>query len=229
MNTPWAWESYDIAAISDSYDPDGYNDNGHLYMFCTDEHTLSSAICNRHDLGTTPSQILMSQIRSYDERYELRNKRFGRAYWNTGGYASSVFVSMMSMKEVLPMWRTAFAEDLMFEKMEELGITNTKIQESYLEEMNREMREVMKLTMAFYQAVIQQSNGDRSYRSVYDETTGALQQVGIVSDKIFATMFLAGDDPIFYNPNRVMIENSYLLKTAWFRSIRRSYLEKSSH
>jgi hypothetical protein len=69
---------------------------------------------------------------------------------------------------------------------------------------------VMKLSMGFYQAVLQQKRGDRDYRSVYDETTGALKQVGITSDKIFAMFMLAGDDTILYHPNRILLHTSYL-------------------
>ena len=209
INTPWAWEEYDVAAIRDSYEPKGFDDKGHLYLFCTDEHTATSAICNRHDLGTTPSQILMSQIRSYDERFELRNKRFGRAVWNTGGYARSIMTTMMSMKEFLPFWRAALTEDFLIRELDDMGVPSEEHPE-YVELMNREMRMVMKMTMAFYQAVLQQSRGERDFRNRYDETTGALKQIGIGADKIFAMMFLAGDDSIYYNPNRILTHNSFL-------------------
>ena len=209
IDTPWAWEDYDVAAIRDSYEPKGFDDKGELYLFCTDEHTATSAICNRHDLGTTPSEILMSQIRSYDERFELRNKRFGRAIWNTSGYAQSIFTTMMSMKEFLPFWRSALAEDFLIRELETMGVP-VEHQAQYVELMNREMRMVMKMSMAFYQAVLQQSRGERDFRNRYDETTGALKQIGIASDKIFAMMFLAGDDAIYYNPNRILTHNSYL-------------------
>ena len=210
IGAPWVWEEYDVAAIRDSYEPKGFDDKGHLYLYCTDEHTATSAICNRHDLGTTPSQILMSQIRSYDERYEMRNKRYGRAYWNTSGYAAGMLGTMMSMKEFVPFWRAALSEDFVLNKLGEMGVTNLNDQSAYLEELNREMRNVMKLSMAFYDGVIQQSRGQRDFRSEYDETTGALKQMGIVADKLFATLFLAGDDAIFYNPNRVRYHDSYL-------------------
>ncbi len=214
IDNPWAWEDYDVAAIRDSYEPSGFDDNGKLYLYCTDEHTATSALCNRHDFGTTPSQILMSQIRSYDERYEMRNKRYGRAYWNTSGYAGSMFGTMMAVKEFVPLWRAGLAEDMLRNKLSELGIKNNDRQSSLVEAMNREMTKVMKLSMAFYDGVIQQSRGDRDFRSIYDPTTGALKQMGIMSDKIFAMMFLAGDDAIFYNPDRIMNHNSYLTYSA---------------
>lgn len=208
INTPWSWEDYDIAALASSYAPK-FDDKGKLYLNCTDEHTLTSALCNRHDLGTTPSEILMSQIRAYDERYEIRNKRFNRATWNTSGYQMQVLEAMMSVKEFLPLWRSGFAEDIVFDKMQKMGINNKHIQSAHLEELNREMRNVMKISIAFYQAVVAQSKGDRDYYSKYTKT-GALDQIGIMPDKIFAMLMLAGDDAIFFNPNRIMLHNSYL-------------------
>ncbi len=210
LNTPWAWEDYDVAALRDSYQPEGFNDKGRLYLFCTDEHTATSALCNRHDFGTTPSQILMSQIRSYDERYEVRNTRFGRAYWSTAGYSQGMIGTMMSMKEFLPLWRTGLAPDMLNIKLDELGVSNKHEQARYVEEMDREMINVMKLTLAFYDGVLQQSRTFRDYRSEFDPTTGATKNIGIMPDKIFAMLFMAGDDAIFYNPNRIMNYNSYL-------------------
>jgi hypothetical protein len=210
IGSPWAWEDYDIAALRDSYEPNGFDDGGRLYLYCTDEHTATSAICNRHDLGTTPSQILMSQIRSYDERYLMRNTRNGRAYWNTSGYASSMLGTMMSMKEFVPFWRSGLSEDFVLNKLAEMGVSNLNDQSALLEELNREMRNVMKLSMAFYDGVIQQGRAERDFRSEYDGTTGALKKLGIVADKMFATLFLAGDDAIYFNPNRIRYHDSYL-------------------
>lgn len=208
-NTPWAWEDYDKAAILNAYAP-GYDDKGKRYLFCTDEHTATSALCNRFDLGTTPSQIFMSIIQSYDDGYPIRNKRFGRAFWDTRGYASDVLGTMRSVKEFMALWKAALAPDLLNIELDKMGVTNPNDQKSYTEELNREMRNVMKLSMAFYQAVMQQSRGDRDYRSIYDETTGALKQMGIVYDKVFAMFMLAGDDGIPYHPNRVQLHTTYL-------------------
>lgn len=208
-NSPWAWEDYDKAAILNAYIP-GYDDHGHRYLFCTDEHTATSALCNRFDFGTTPSQILMSIIQGYDDAYPIRNKRFGRAFWDTRGYAGGVLTTMREIKEFLAMWRSAFSADILNAELEKQGIVNANEQKAYVEEMNREMRNVMKLSMAFYQAVMQQSRGDRDYRSVFDETTGALKQIGIMYDKIFAMYMLADDASILYHPNRIQLHTSYL-------------------
>lgn len=210
LNSPWVFEDYDVAALRDSYAPKGFDAQGRLYLYCTDEHTLTSAICNRFDFGTTPSQILMSQIRSYDERYEMRNHRYGRAYWNTSGYAGAMLQTMVSFKEFIPFWRAGLAEDMLRNKLSDLGVSNNNLQTAQVEAIDREMVNVMKMSMAFFDGVVQQSRGTRDYRSEYDEVTGALKYMGIMSDKIFAMLVLAGDDAIFYNPNRVMLENSYL-------------------
>ena len=209
LNTPWAWESYDVAAILDAYAPNGFDDKGRLYLFCTDEHTPFSPICKGFDVGTTPSEILMSQIRSYDEWYRIRNHRYGRAYWNTRSYASGMIGRMMGFKQFLPFWRTGLSLDILLEKMEELGVEDLNVKKEQVQALDQEMVNVTKLSLAFFSSVIQPLPNRETY-PVFDETTGALKIQGTIIDKIFASLFLVGDSPLFYNPNRIMIETSYL-------------------
>ncbi len=43
------------------------------YMYCSDEDTRRSPICNRHDLGTTPAEIVSNVIDDYHAFYSLTN------------------------------------------------------------------------------------------------------------------------------------------------------------
>ncbi len=203
------WEPYDKAALLYAYS-DGKMDDGKLYLYCSDEHTLASAICNRFDRGTTPSEIAMSFIDTYEEGYFIRNYRFERQYWNTSGYMSGIISLMREIKEFLPMWRAAFYETNIRELLKKEKITDKIAGDEIIENMDREMKQAVKLSMAFYQAVLAQKNTDKPYRSVYELGTGALQRMGIGSDKMVAMYFLAGDDELFYNPNRVLLYSSYL-------------------
>lgn len=207
--SPRTWEDYDRAAIFYAYSSGKELEPGRDFLFCTDEQTLTSALCNRFDLGSTPSEVLLSLIDAYETGYTLNNYRNGRAFWNAGGYAGRIFTQMWSIKEFYPLWRTGFAQDIVNNTLSEMGIVDDDQKEVY-QQINREMKKVIKISMAFYQSVLQQSNIDRPYRSVFDERNGALKRIGIGSDKIFAMMFLAGDDSYPYNPNRYMVHQSYL-------------------
>jgi hypothetical protein len=206
--TERGWEPYDVAAIRYAYSG-GKLDDGKLYLFCTDEATATNALCNKFDRGWTPSQVAMSFIDAYEDGYYTRNYRDGRAYWNTGAYMSGIVGTMRELKEFLPMWRAAFYETNMREQLKKKGFGKDE-SEQMITEMNREIKKAIKLTLAFYQSVLQQSNVDKPYRSEYDLGTGALQRMGIGTDKLVAMYFMAGDDALFYNPNRVMLNASYM-------------------
>lgn len=202
------WEPYDVAAIKYAYSG-GTIDDGKLYLFCTDENSATSALCNKFDRGSTPTQIVMSLIDAYEDGYYTRNYRDGRAYWNTNGYASGILATMQGMKEFLPMWRAGFYESGLRTELGKLGYGKDDT-EAMITETNREIKKSLKMILAFYQAVLQQSNSDKPFRSEYDLGTGALQRMGIGFDKQAAMYFMGGDDALFYNPNRILYNNSFM-------------------
>ncbi len=205
------WEPYDVAALAYAYSSGKVDDFAQKhYLYCSDEHTITSAVCNKFDRGTTPTEIVMSLIDSYEDGYYTRNYRFDRQYWNTAGYMRGIVTLMKEMKEFLPMWRSAFYATNVKEVLKDMNITNKFEQDDVLIGFDRELKQANKLAMAFFQSVLTQKNTDKPYRSVYELGTGALQRMGIANDKLAAMYFLAGDDQIYYNPNRVMLYASYM-------------------
>jgi len=202
------WEPYDIAALRYAYSG-GQLDDKKLYLFCTDEHTWTNALCNRHDKGTTPSEVAKALIEAYEDGYLTRNYRFGRAYWDTTGYMTAILGMMKEMKEFLPMWRTAFYESALRDELKKKGYSKDEA-EQVVVEMSREIKQAIRLTIAFYQAVLQTRDTDKPFRSVFNEVGYSLERLGIGADKMVAMFFLAGDDEIYYNPNRIMLDASFL-------------------
>lgn len=49
------------------------------YGYCTDEHLGINAGCKQFDLGTSYTEIAQNYIKEYEDAYELRNFRHGRA------------------------------------------------------------------------------------------------------------------------------------------------------
>ncbi len=206
------WELYDIAALAYAYSGGRIDESlKKNYLYCSDEHTITSAVCNRFDRGSTPSEIMMSLIDTYEDGYYTRNYRFDRQYWDTSGYMRGLITLMKEMKEFLPMWRGAFYSTNIQEVLAKKGITKNKVEtDEIVTLMDREMKQANRLAMAFYQSVLLQKDTDKPYRSVYELGTGALQRMGIANDKMVAMYFLAGDDQIYYNPNRVILYSSYM-------------------
>ncbi|MCC7406323.1 MAG: zinc-dependent metalloprotease [Bdellovibrionales bacterium] len=214
------WEAYDEAALVFSA-TNGAVDlskvNNTNYLYCTDEHRVLNALCNAFDTGSTPSEVTKSLIEDYEDRYWLMNYRNSRAYWNTSNYAASMFETMFQMKKTLMMWQTAFTGGNIREKLSRLRSTDNQ-SAAYRDEeiatigveIGEDLKQAIRLSMAFYDSVIQQSAADRDWKTKYEEWSGEVKALGIIWDKIFATLFLLGDETFMYNPNSFAPYASYL-------------------
>ena len=82
VGTPRAWGQYDEAALKWIYGDDTLRAElmKEDFLYCTDEHRYRSPLCRAHDLGITPSQIVLNSIERYDWLYELRNRRAYRTF-----------------------------------------------------------------------------------------------------------------------------------------------------
>ena len=208
------WGTYDEAALVYAYSggkKDLSQEQKTHYLFCTDHHRYSNALCNAWDRGETPSKVMMSLIENYEERYFIRNLRLDRAYWDTSRYPIRIFLEMWDLKRMLMMWRTAFRDDYISEILGESKkhYTNDEVS-SISEQVQRDIRQAIKLNMAFYNSVIQQSRADRDWQTLYNEESGSIEKIGVFWDKLFAMYFLMGDDGFIYNPNFYLGKASYL-------------------
>lgn len=76
------------------------------YGYCTDEHTGINAGCKRFDLGTSYTEITQNIIQDYEDAYQKRNFRNGRAsmsLWDDFAYArrvGGIFTDLRIMLEV---------------------------------------------------------------------------------------------------------------------------------
>jgi hypothetical protein len=214
------WEAYDKAALAYAYsggkvdhslvDPETGEARKKRFLFCTDEHRALNAMCNTWDRGSTPSEIVLNIIENYDDSYWVNNRRFGRAYWDTTGYESRIFGTMFSLKKFLMAWRSGFHETDINHYLSESGQFNGFDIKEVTTDIHKDFKQAVKLSIAFYNSVLQTPANEKHYRSQYDEWTGALERVGIAPDKVFAMMMLMGDEGFMYNPNRYYNYASYI-------------------
>jgi hypothetical protein len=199
------WEVYDRAALLYAYSNgrmDISRDRPAPYLFCTDHHTLFNPMCNRFDNGATPSEIVKHKILNYDDTYWIRNFRYGRSYWKTSGYAGSVFRTMFDLKKMLRFYEQAFGAAEVRDKLRKFPLQNAESTAAFTSAMQADMLQAVKLVLGFYKSVIKQSSFDRSFADRFEPSTGALAQQGIAMDKIFASMFMLGDDAFPLDPNK---------------------------
>lgn len=203
---------YDEAALAYAYssgDIDLAKVNDTTYLYCSDEHANVNALCNRWDSGTTPSEIALSMMERYEQQYWVRNFRNDRAYWSTDSYDYQIFETMWGFKKFVKMSEDIFGTSDMKEKLVNYNLS-TEALTDVTAKIQRDVIQSTLLAASFYDAVLQQKFSDRPYTETYESWSGALQQKGIASDKLFASYFLLGDDALTYNPNRGRVATSFL-------------------
>lgn len=212
MHFNFGWEKYDEAAILFAYsngDIDLSKKNNTTFLYCTDEDTHTNALCNRHDSGTTPSEVVASMIENYEDSYWVRNFRNDRTYWHSSRYAGGIFSTMWDIKKFLAFYDNTYQTADATTKLSKIPGLTPADRSKIVTDIQSDMVQALKLSVAFYHSVMQQPNSDRAYGSVYDPRSGSLTQMGISADKIFAMRFLMGDESFAYNPNRNVASISY--------------------
>lgn len=208
--TPKGWGGYDQAALKWIY---GTSDVKTAmlqqdFLYCTDEHRFRSPLCAAHDLGITPSQIVLNAIERYDWLYEIRNKRAFRTFWDTSTYVNSVYGSIYPL---LRMWYLAIfdwggggVQDTL-KKLDQVSGGEVLTDPEYTEiamDFYNDIQAAVGMTMAFYDAVINQPSSFRDYQTKYDPFYGDILQLGIIIDKLFTTFaFMDLQEVYDYNPD----------------------------
>ncbi len=211
LEMDWNWEPYDIAALLYLYSDGKIDEKNKLYLYCTDEHSVINAMCQKGDYGTSPSEVLMSLIENYESIYEISNKRRDVAFWDTRGYRGRIFSAMWDIKKFMMLGLTGLDGD----KIDEFLRKNRQGEhpaewQLIKDNITLENLRTVRLALAFYNAVLQQSTADRPYEDTYDEWNHEKKVQGILPDKIFAAFFLMGDEAFDYDPNRPVSDVSFL-------------------
>ena len=195
---------YDEAAIIYAYSDgkiDLSEEKGTEYLFCTDEDVSLNFLCQRWDYGDTVSKITQSLIENYDEAYIFRNFRNDRAYWGERGYLFSILHTMYQFKRPLALLDKFNNEKPNLSRI----MSNEEI--NFLEQ---DLKQASKLSLSFYNAIIQLDDKERPWFNSYNSVTGSLESIGVLFDKIYATLFLMNDFGISEDPNQPVWNTSYL-------------------
>lgn len=213
IGTPRDWEPYDKAALLYAYSDgrvDEVKESGDPYLFCTDEHLGANPLCNQFDRGSTPTEILMNMIEQYDDAYWMRNFRFGRDFWSTGGYGYRVFSTMWDVKKFFSFRGSAFQKGQILKLLLNRKDISGKAKDDFHLAMQSDMEQSVRLAVAFYAAIVKQKSGDRPFTDSFDKSSGALTRIGIVDDKMLAMRFLMGDDAFALDPNQGALVVSFV-------------------
>lgn len=210
VGTHRGWGQYDEAALKWIYGTEEVRAQmmEEDYLYCTDEHRMRSPLCHAHDLGVTPSQIVLNSIERYDWLYEIRNRRAFRTFWDTSRYIWSVYGSVFPIQR---MWHLAIFDwggggvQGTLKKLDQVNgdtvLTDPEYDEISMDFYN-DIQAAIGMTMAFYDAVINQSASFRNYQTEFDPFYGDILRIGIIIDKLFTTFAFMDLQEIYnYNPD----------------------------
>jgi hypothetical protein len=165
-------------------------------LYANDYHRPLSPLVDTFDLGTTPTEIVMNSIQYYDWMYQFRNFRSYRQYWETWTYPDSAFSYTFPLRRFLELWTLDWDETDLENDLRLLGISEEECDifcfYNIRDEFNKEMGQANRMAIDFFQAILTQSNAERSYATTYDSYFGDVTRVGIIYDKFYAMMSFLG-------------------------------------
>jgi len=192
-------------------DPHGFTAAGETqYLYCNEHHLKYTPFCRQGDIGRTPSEIIANQIDAYEWQYQWRNFRLYRKYWDNSAYAGVPAGIVTDMRKFLSLWVFDWTGSQLTDTLRRIGFKNPDPSGSDLEyftqltnKFNNDISSANQMVAAFHKAVIQQSAGERPFRTIYDKYYGDTTQQGIILDKYFAMQSWAALWPTDnYDPNQ---------------------------
>jgi uncharacterized protein DUF4953 len=182
-------------------DPNGFTTDGKnmAFMFCDAVHERYTPLCREGDSGATPSEMIANQLDAYEWQYQWRNFRQYRKIWDDSRYADGPAELVVDLRRFLSMWAFDWSGSELVDTLRRVGIKNPdpsgSDQDYYnqlVNKFNLEASRANQMVAAFAKAVIQQSSGERPYRTTYDKFFGDVNQQGIIIDKLFAMVGWVG-------------------------------------
>jgi hypothetical protein len=193
-------------------DPHGFKGDGSeiQYLRCDEHHLRYTPFCRQGDIGRTPSEIMANTIDSYEWQYHWRNYRTYRKIWDNTAYADAPAGVVTDMRRFLSLWAFDWSTGELGDTLRRIGVKNPNANGSDLEyftqltnKFNADASAAGQMTAAFHKAIIQQSSGERPFRTIYDKFYGDVTQQGIILDKLFAMQGFVGMWPTDnYDPNQ---------------------------
>ncbi len=168
-------------------------DQSQTLLYANDYQAPLSPLVATFDLGTTPSEIVFNAIQYYDFMYKFNNFRSYRQYWETWNYPNRAFNATFPLRRMLEMWALDFSPVDIENDLRILGVDeDIHFFDNLADEFDKEMGQAARLTINFFRAVLNQSNGERSYATTYDSYFGDVTRLGIIYDKLYAMFSFLG-------------------------------------
>jgi Met-zincin len=162
------------------------------YLYCNDAQLKYTPFCRQFDFGTTPSEIMAAAIDNYEWQYKWRNFRLYRKFQDYTNYQNGPLDTVTEMRRFISQWIFDWSGGELQDTLRRIGVTapaNVPAATYFgqlTDKFNRDISMANQLAGAFHKAIIQQSSGERPFKTIYDNFFGDVTQQGIFSDKLFA-------------------------------------------
>ena len=182
-------------------DPAGFDADGkeQQFLFCSHQHLRYTPLCRMGDAGTTPSEIIANDLDRYEWQYQWRNFRVYRKFWDDHAYADAPANMIVDLRRFLSLWLFDWSGTELADTLRRINITNPNPKGSdqdyysaLTDKFNKEASTANQMAAAFHKAIIQQTSGERPYKTTYDKYYGDVTQQGIILDKLFAMQGFVG-------------------------------------
>ena len=162
------------------------------FLFCTDDHLKYTPLCRQFDFGTTPSEIIAADIDNYEWNYKWRNYRLYRKFWNESAYGDAPTTLITEMRRFLSLWAYDWNAGQIADELRRLGVTapaGVPVGQYFVNltnQFNADISAANQMVAVFHEALVNQTTGERPYKTLYDSFYGDVLQQGIILDKILA-------------------------------------------
>jgi hypothetical protein len=172
-------------------DPVGFSGNTETnFLYCTDEHTIYTPLCQRYDMGVTPSEIVANSIQQREWNYLWTNFRLYHKYFSFQNYGTQAVTDLQGFRRFQTSWLFDWSQAELTDNLRLIGFpipSGDTAGDYYVQLYNKFQTDIStanQLAISYQRAVLDQSSGERPFVTVYDPFYGDTTQQGIQIDKV---------------------------------------------
>ena len=162
------------------------------FLYCTNVNMKYTPFCREFDFGTTPAEIIASEIDRYEWQYLWSNFPQYHQYFSFQNYANVPAAFFTDGRRFLASWAYDWSQGELSDNFRRLGVNPPAGVPalSYYDDLanafNQDISVANQLYAAASEGVILQSAGQRPFVTIFDPYFGDTTQQGIAVDKILS-------------------------------------------
>jgi hypothetical protein len=198
-------------------DPLGFSNGNEVnFLYCSDEHTIYTPLCQRYDMGVTPAEIVANAIQQREWNYLWTNFRLYHKYFTFQNYATQAVTDLQAFRRFQSAWVYDWSQAELTNNLRLIGVpvpSGATAADYYTQLYNKFESDISianQLALAYQRAILDQSSGERPFVTIYDPFYGDTTQQGIQIDKVELTTGVTNLWPAVSNFDPSQATGTYL-------------------